>query len=326
MFDKKYLFMLGDVNVKMISMETITAKEKIFGWLRLSRPPFHSVGVIPFILGTLLAWNLDHSFHVYIFILGVLAVVLIMMSTYQAGEYYDEREDTISQSIFRSRFAGGSGVTQEGLLSRKVPLWTSIFSIVMAAIIGIILQFGLKTGPYTIPLGAIGLFAGFFYSTRPVRIVERGVGEIVIGFCYGWLPVAVAFYIQTGYIHHIIHWMGIPIGLTIFNVIFLNEFLDYRADSISGKRNLLVRIGIKRGIFVYSVLSALSWVATALALNAGVPARALYMYIPVMILSAVIVAALLRGKYKENKSLEVLCGLNIAVNIGTTGSFILAFI
>ena len=88
-------------------------------------------------------------------------------------------------------------------------------------------------------------------------MVKRGVGEIFIGFCYGWLPVASAYYIQTATIAPIIHWMWLPIGLSIFNVILLNEFPDYEADKAAGKKNLLYRIGKQKGMFVYVIFNLL---------------------------------------------------------------------
>jgi len=175
------------------------------GWLKLSRPTFHLVGVLPFILGTILAWRLEGVFHTATSVLGILAVISVMLSTYYAGEYSDYREDVISRSIFKSRFSGGSGVILEGTISGREAQRASIITLVSAGIIGIILQFGLDTGPYTIPMGILGIFSGFFYSTRPVRLVTRGVGEILIGFCYGWLPIATAFYIQTGHLHPLVH-------------------------------------------------------------------------------------------------------------------------
>jgi 1,4-dihydroxy-2-naphthoate octaprenyltransferase len=300
-------------------------KEKIKGWFGLSRPPFHTVGVLPFILGTFLAWKVDGVFSSTIFMLGVLAVILILLSTYHAGEYFDHEEDKISKKIFHSRFAGGSGVIPAGVVSRKVPLWTSLITFALAAAIGIFLQFVLKTGPYTLVLGCLGAFPGFFYSTRPIRLVERGVGELFIGFCYGWLPVASGFYIQTGYINPIIHWMGVPIGLTIFNVILLNEFPDFIADSTVGKRNLLVRLGMQKGETLYITLSLLALMAMFLSVAAGVPGKAIYFYLPILIISAGIIVMILLRKHRDQKVLEILCGLNIAVNLGTTTTYILAY-
>jgi len=71
------------------------------------------------------------------------------------------------------------------------------------------------------------------------------------------LPVASAYYIQTSAIHPVIHWMAIPIGITIFNVILLNEFPDYEADKATGKKNLLYRLGKKVEILFTSL--SLCW-------------------------------------------------------------------
>lgn len=301
-------------------------RQILSGWFGLSRPPFHTVGILPFILGTVLAYKFTTSFSAVIFILGVFAVILIMLSTYHAGEYFDYREDEISHRSYHSNFSGGSGVIQEGKLPRAVPFWTSIISFIIAGFIGLTLQFYFKTGTFTLLLGCLGAFPGFFYSTKPIRLVERGFGEVFIGFCYGWLPVASAYYIQTATINPIIHWLFIPIGLTIFNVILLNEFSDYEADMSAGKRNLLNRTGKNTGMIIYVVFSLL---ASAVMLSLplwGVPFKILYFYLPIFIVSLFVSAMMFRGKYEDRKILEILCGLNIVVNLGTSLSFILAYI
>jgi len=307
----------------MIAKQTL--KLSFADWVTLSRPPFHSVGVLPFCLGALMAWRMENIFSADIFFLGVFAVFLIMLSTYQAGEYFDLREDTISKAIFPSRFAGGSGVMPTRRVSGNVPLWTSILAFFGAGVIGIILQFVYQTGPYTLLLGAIGALSGFFYSSRPIRIVETGLGECIIGICYGWLPVAAAFYIQTAYIHPLIHWIAMPIALSIFNVILINEFPDYEADQQVGKRNLLVRLGKSWGKGIYITFSIASWIAMLLSVHNGVSGRSLYLYLPVMLVSMTVIWMLAAKKDRNRKTLEDMCGLTIVVNLGTTASYLLAF-
>lgn len=296
------------------------------GWLSLSRPSFHTVGILPFVLGTVLAYNISGSFSAAIFALGVCAVILIMLSTYHAGECFDYREDEISHRYYRSKFAGGSGVIPGGKLTRAVPFWTSVISFIIAGFIGIILQFYFQTGKFTLLLGCLGAFLGFFYSTKPIRLVERGLGEVVIGFCYGWLPVASAYYIQTATIHPIIHLISIPIGLTIFNVILLNEFPDYYADMCAGKKNLLYRAGKKTGMIIYTACALLASTVMLLSPLGGVPFKIIYFYLPVFIISMFIVVMMFHQKHEERKMLEILCGLNIVVNLGTSFSLILAYI
>ena len=301
-------------------------KEIIRDWFILSRPPFHIVGILPFILGTFLAYKLTSVFNPEVFIIGVSGIIMIMLSTYHAGEYFDYRGDIISSQMHQSKFAGGSRIFPSGKLPAAVSLWTSVITFIIAALIGIILQFAFNTGTYTLVLGAMGALPGFFYSTPPVRLVKRGIGEIFIGFCYGWLPVASAYYIQTGTINPIIHLLAIPIGLSIVNVILLNEFPDYEADKATDKKNLLCRIGKQKGIALYIAISLLSSFAVFTSPFWGIPFRAIYFYIPFLIISLFIVTLALRGKHENGKVLEILCGLNIAVNLGTSLSFILAYI
>jgi len=304
----------------------LSLKEILCGWFGLSRPPFHTVGALPFILGTVLVCKFHSSISLTIFALGVLAVILIMLSTYHAGEYFDYQEDELSQRYHKSNFAGGSGVVQRGQLPRSVPLWTSIISFLLAGALGLILQVYFKTGPYTLLLGCLGAFPGFFYSTKPIRLVERGFGELFIGFCYGWLPIASAYYIQTATIHPIIHWLAIPIGLTIINVILLNEYPDYEADKATGKHNLLNRAGKRTVMFIYVALSLSASGAMIVSPFQGIPFRVILFYLPILLISLFIIVMMLRIKYEDPKKLEILCGLNIAVNLGTSLSYILAYI
>jgi 1,4-dihydroxy-2-naphthoate octaprenyltransferase len=198
--------------------------------------------------------------------------------------------------------------------------------VALALAIGLVLQLRYRTGPWTLALGALGLVGGFFYSTRPVRWVGRGWGELWIAFCYGWLPVAAAYYVQVGEVLPLIHWLAVPIGLTIFNVILLNEFPDYPADSEAGKKNLTVRLGRERASWLYALASAGSCVGMLVSVRQGVPARVWWFYLPIVAVSLALVALLLRGRWRERATLEALCGANLVVNLGTTAAYILTFV
>ncbi len=297
---------------------------KSLAWISLSRPPFHTVGILPFCLGTYLAWKTDGIFLDSFFFLGALAVFLILLSTYHAGEYFDYKEDSLSKAKFNSRFSGGSGIMPAKILARRIPLVTSIVAILLAGGVGLILQFVYRTGPYTLLLGCLGALSGFFYSTKPIRLVERGCGELFIAFCYGWLPVATAFYLQAGYFHPLVHWISPPIALTIFNVILLNEFPDYEADKSVGKRNLLVRLGWEKGMLLFIMVSVAAWITILASIYGGVPLKVLHVYVPVFFISLLSLFLIFRNWHRKLETLEILCGMNIAVNLGTTGAFIYA--
>jgi len=293
-------------------------------WLALSRAPFHTVGILPCVLGNALALRQQGSLRWDVMLWGVAGVVLTMLSTYYAGEYWDYREDALSGSLGPSRFSGGSQVIQRGLVPRRVLLLASIIALALALVVAAGLQAFYHTGTWTLALAAVGLLGGFFYSTRPVRWVSTGIGELWIALCYGWLPVAAGYYLQAGDIVPLIHWIAAPIGLSIFNVILLNEFPDFPADREAGKRNLAVRIGLERAAWLYAISSVASWITMWLAVRQGVSRRVLMPYLPVLVLSSVLVLQVIAGHWRNRAALERLCGMNIAVNLGTTAAFILA--
>ena len=317
-----------EVNPKMSSQiptrGTMPRRETIKRWLQLSRPPFHLVGVMPFILGAILAWRMHGVFNWPVFILSTIAVVLIMLSTYYGGEYHDLKGDKLSAEMERNAFSGGTQVVVKDLLPHKQVKTASYIAIALAGAIGLILQFYYKTGPLTIPLGVIGILAGFFYSTPPLRWVKRGVGELLIGFCYGWLPVASAFYLQAGTIDNIVHWISMPIAFTIFNVILINEFPDYPADLIEGKKNIVVRLGKKTAAFLYIAMTIFAWIAFGLAATRGLPAVTPFFYLPVFMTALLLVVLMSKKNYLDRKRLDLICGLTIAVNLGSSLAFILA--
>jgi len=283
------------------------------------------VGVVPFGLGAVMAYKVTGMFSWPVFILSVLAVIAIMLSTYYNGEYYDIREDKLSAQMGKNPFSGGSQVLAQDKLPKKIALVASFISLSVAAVIGLALQFLFKTGPLTIPLGLAGIFFGFFYSSPPLRWVSRGVGEILIGFCYGWLPINVSYYLQTQDFLPLASWVSVPVGLAIFNVILVNEFPDYEADRISGKRNLVVRIGKQKSSIIYILSALLTWLFLILSLFKGVPLLSLYISIPFLLASLFTVAGMLKKKYRNPKALTMLCGLTILINIGISLSYLIGF-
>lgn len=287
----------------------------------MARIPFHLVGAMPFILGTVLAWKLAGAFNLAVFALSMFAVVLIMLATYSSGEYYDLEGDRLTARMEKNAFSGGSQALVKGMIPPAYARMTSYTAAVSAVVIGLVLQFYCKTGPWTIPLGIMGLFSGFFYSTEPIRLVKRGIGEIVIGFCYGWLPVTVAFYLQTSRFIPLASWMSIPIALTIFNVILINEFPDYPADRIEGKANLVVRFGKKAGSMVYAAAGIGTVASFAAGIAAGAPGITWAFFPIIAILSLIPSWKMARGEYTDRKKLERMCGATLVLNLLVTAAY-----
>jgi 1,4-dihydroxy-2-naphthoate polyprenyltransferase len=296
---------------------------KIKGWFKAARPPFHSVGVLPVIVGAIFASKLYGYLNWPVLIWSIIAVILVMLSTYLNGEYHDMKEDEISGSIGKSAFAGGSQSMFDGSVKHSSVKIAGYISIILAMLIGLLLQFYFKTGVWTIPLGVTGVFFGFFYSKPPLRLVNSGLGEIAIGFCYGWLPVVIGFYLQTGFIANNLHLISLPIACTIFNVILINEFPDYPADVIAKKRNLTVRYGMQKASYIYITATILSWIFFLLTTKENARVEMLLYFLPIFLIELVLIFMVAKKMYLNRKILEVICGLTIVSNLGTSILYII---
>ena len=287
-------------------------------WWRLSRVPFLSVGILPLILGFVLAWRLGYRGPLGLYLLSSMAVILIMWMTYYLGERNDLEGDRLNQDF--NRFSGGSRVLVKGVFPVWVPLILGYGCLVTAILTGVYIYLQYQTGPWTLLLGGIGIFSGFFYSEKPFQWSYRGIGEILIGFCYGWLPIATGFYLFSGFFSHQIFLLSIPVGLSIFNVILMNEFPDEEADRVIGKRTLVVRLGKERVSDLslgLSVLVALSFIKLLLVFGRTPLWIFILSGIPLLLILWNLIQ-IWRGDYRDAKRLEILCRNTLFVNLSIT--------
>ncbi|MBF0233603.1 MAG: prenyltransferase [Desulfamplus sp.] len=295
---------------------------KLNTWISLFRAPFQIVGILPFIVGSLLPLSVSRGFDAPVFWWGLLAVVLVMSSTYFNGEVHDIKEDQLSVKLEKNRFSAGTQVLVNGLISPHKVNLVSYLTVGAALLVGLILQFYYRTGFWTIPLGITGIITGFYYSKPPFRWVQRGLGEIFIGYSYGWLPVAVGAYLQTEHIDPRIHWVSLPIICSVFNVILINEFPDYPADIQVNKRNLVVRLGKARCAIIYVIVALMGTITFYMSLAQILPKTTGLFYLPFAALSCVTIFMMLAGKFNDHKLLERMCLITYLVNIGTCFSYI----
>ena len=294
-------------------------------WLAAIRPPFYSVGIIPFLLGSVLAAAHGYEIETSVLLLALTAVFLIMLSTYLLGEYYDFESDRINKDF--NRFSGGSRVFVHEERPYKVILLISYTAAFWAAAIGAVLHFYYQVGIYTLPLGITGLFLGIFYSSKPLQLAYRGIGEIAIGFCYGWLAVNSAYYLVSSTFHPAGTLISLPVGFSIFAVILINEFPDYYADKAAGKNNLVVKLGISKASHIYSVLTIMAMLFLLFNLRLEeIPLYTSWYFLLPLALGLVNLMAVNKKLYRDENFLEKICGATIIFNLLLSSSYILSLL
>jgi len=290
-------------------------------WARLSRIPFLSVGILPLILGFVLAWKRGYKGSVEIYLISTITVLLIMEMTYYLGEFNDQRGDQLNKNF--NRFSGGSRVLVEGEISPLIALILGYGCLLVAIFLIVYIYIQFQRDPRIFILGGLGIFSGYFYSNKPFKWSHHGIGEILIAICYGWLPIASGFFITSGFFSKDIISLSIPVALSIFNVILINEFPDEEADRAIGKRNMVVRLGKQRAGDLYigiSIFTALSFIKVISKFNKTPIWIWIISALPLLLI-LINLMLVWREKYYDKEKLENLCFNTLIVNLLITMTF-----
>ena len=160
-----------------------------------------------------------------------------------------------------------------GLISSKGMLYLSIITFALSGVIGIPLI--MKAGFNILFLGLIGFLSGFFYTAPPFRFASRkGIGELLIGLNFGPLMVVGSFLVQTEGEFPVFEaaLAGIPIGLLVAAIVYVNQFPDHDGDKATGKNNLVVVFGPERARIGYVLLVVGAFISIiVMALNGTFP-------------------------------------------------------
>ena len=250
----------------------INLMTKIFTWLVIMRLPFLTATFIPIFVGAAVA-NLS-GFSVDWGWLGLtlLGGSLLHIGTNTANDYFDHTSGTDEANYnYMVPFSGGSRSIQMGLISAKGMLTVAIVSFALSAVVGIpLIQ---KAGMPVLWLGLIGFFSGLFYTAPPFRFASRkGLGELIIGLNFGPLMVAGSTLVQTGKLLPEAFLAGIPIGLLVAAIVYVNEFPDHDGDKATGKDTLIVVFGPEKARIGYVLLVAGAFISIiVMALNGTFP-------------------------------------------------------
>ena len=151
-------------------------------------------------------------------------------------------------------------------------------------------------GLLVVPVGVVGILAGFYYSAPPLRLASRGLGELTIGITFGVLTTLGAWVTQTHRLGLAVLPACLPLALLIANVIVINEVPDIDADAATGKRTLAVRLGRRRGLHLHAMLSLATLVAVGGLLVLGaVPRQAALGLLGALLAALAVYYSLVRG-------------------------------
>jgi 1,4-dihydroxy-2-naphthoate octaprenyltransferase len=236
---------------------------------------FLYAGLLPYLLGAAWAYTVAGAFDAAIFFSGLGGVVLAVVGVEAFNEYFDSRMGT--DRVFNP--------AELPPMSDAV-LWLGIAAFAGALGVGIYLT--VRGGWPILAFALLGGAAAIFYVAPPIRWAYRGLGELVIALSYGPWMVLGSLYLHT----RMLSWQALVVSLVpgclIMALAIVNAIPDFHQDRLVGKRNLVVRLGRRRAVFLYLALSAAGLLVVPVGVAAGIfplPCLAALLALPLLFAS-----------------------------------------
>jgi 1,4-dihydroxy-2-naphthoate octaprenyltransferase len=212
-------------------------------------------------------------------VMALIGLVALHAAVNILNEWSDMRTG-IDLETERTPFSGGSGTLPGGGMSLRTAL---VFGLVCAAIgLGIGIWFVPRIGAALVPIMIVGGVCVLAYTDVLARM---GIGEIAAGFGLGAGPVIGAALVQDGTWSRAAIAASIPAFFMTFNLLFLNEFPDERADRKGGRKNLVILLGRRPAALVYAAAAIATPVVIVASVVIGwLPAPAVIGALPSLLL------------------------------------------
>ena len=217
---------------------------------------FLYAGLLPYLLGAAWAYAMAATIDVPMFWSGLGGVIFAVIGVEAFNEYFDARMGT--DRVFNPRDLPS---ISDGVF------WIGVGAFALALAVGIYLT--LRVGWPILVFALLGGAAAIFYEAPPIRWSYRGLGELVIALSYGPWMVLGSLYLHTRTVSWPAFCASLVPGLLIMSLAVVNAIPDFHQDRLVGKRNLVVRIGRRRAVWLYLALAALALCVVAIGVAIG---------------------------------------------------------
>ncbi len=208
-------------------------------WLMAARPKTLTAAVIPIAVGTCFAHGVVKIHW------GIAAFALLVLLCIQIGMNITNDALDIKKGADTRERVGPVRITQRGLLnghlSHQQVLGIGFFFFFLALLFGmpLIAEGGI---PVLVVL-LVGISFGYLYTGGPFPLAYTGLADLFVLIFYGWIGVAISYYLQAGKIDAIIFLAGTQVGLLATIMLAINNLRDRTQDAKASKKTLAVRFG-----------------------------------------------------------------------------------
>jgi 1,4-dihydroxy-2-naphthoate octaprenyltransferase len=215
-------------------------------WIIAARLRTLPLAVSNILLGSFLAYN-QGKFSIIILLLGLATAVLLQVLSNFANDYGD-----FINGADEKRISKYERVLQSGKISPKQMRWMLIILTLLTFVTGISLIIFAANALGTTALlvffgiGILCIIAAITYTIGKKPYGYIGMGDIAVFIFFGIVGVCGIYVLQTRQWDWHVLLPAASFGLLSMGVLNINNIRDLESDRISGKKTLVVRIGLEK--------------------------------------------------------------------------------
>ena len=220
-------------------------------WLFNARSFAAPQNLMPSILAVVLALGVS-GFNIWLGLLAIAGVCMVHLGGNLLDDYFDWQDELLDyrenlrkegEKAFTDKYPylrDGSTTIPE--LRRAIAVFFGI-----AFFFGLIIWWQRDFDWWLVGIAALAAVLCFFYSAPPLKLGFHGLGELVIGICFGPCLICGVYESacgglyspETGFAWHIL-LLGCAIGMFVTNILYVHSFVERHVDDVSHKKTLAV--------------------------------------------------------------------------------------
>jgi 1,4-dihydroxy-2-naphthoate octaprenyltransferase len=257
----------------------------------------------------------------------MLGGILIHLGLNMANDLFDDASGADAANVTPTPFSGGSRVLQYGLVSRRAVIRAAVGCYAGGLAIGIGLAAARGWG--LLLIGAVGVFLSLAYSAPPLKLVHRGVGEVVTALGFGPVTTLGTYYVCAQRWSWEAFYVSLPVAVLIALILYVNEIPDRAGDAVVGKRTLPVRWPKERVIAGYAIAAVITYVLILLGVVAGITPAWTLIALATVPMARSVHRGLVRHydrPYELMKAMQANIGLHLVTGLLLLAGYIVAIV
>jgi 1,4-dihydroxy-2-naphthoate octaprenyltransferase len=229
--------------------------------LNVIKPINLLLACLAYLLGVSIAKYLGITLNSIASVMGGCLIICILSASYLLNMYFSKAY----------QYPSAVEMPKDRDTFRRLLFYTAIGFLAISAVTAFyLIASGLVHLPALLLL-VIYLVISLVFAIPPIRLVDRGFGELSLALLIAGLPELIAFSLQGMNIHRLVIYLSFPLVFLALAYLLVLDFPPYSADQKFGNQTLLVRLTWERAVPVHNVFLTTTYLIFAAAPLFGIP-------------------------------------------------------